>query len=117
MSATANLVGIDHTMKGFIAVGTITLAGNYGGGATHGDTLDLSTLGVPSNSIPLVRIWEGPVNGTLATFNRFIYSSGNGLSDGRLQIVGAAAEYTQGSAYAANFPNTIYFEALYPAFN
>ena len=118
MAAKATLVGgMDFTAKGITAVGTIALTGNYGGSATHGDTLDLSALGVPSQQAPIVLIWEAPTAGSgVTTVYRFTYCPGTTQANGLLQIMGAAAEYTQASAYSSNFPNTLYFMAIFPKF-
>ena len=122
MAAKAVLLGIDHTMKGFIAIGTITLTGNYGTAASHGDVLDLSALGVPASNttVPVVQIWEMPTVtagvAAVSTLYRFIYAAATTQALGMLQIMGAAAEYTAGAAYGANVPNTLIFQAYFPAF-
>jgi len=101
----------DTTGRQVIAEGTIALTGNYGGGATHGDTLNLTQLGdaLKTSNLPtLVEIWENPPAGTVPTGYAFNYCPGTTLANGVLNILGTGAaaggpaqEYTQGSAYSA----------------
>jgi len=93
---------VDVTDNEFIVDGTIVLTGNYGGGATHGDTLNLSPLDIKSNALPTkVEIWENPPAGTAPTGYVFGYAPGTTQSTGVLTIMNNLTEYTQASAYSA----------------
>lgn len=123
MSATASLVtatpAIDATLNKFLVEGTITLAGNYGGAATHGDTLDLSQLGIPANTVPTrVEIFEAPPAGTAPTGYLFIFCPGTTQANGVMAIFDHLTEYTQGSAYSAGLlAATLKFRAEFVAFS
>jgi hypothetical protein len=95
----------DLTGRQVIAYGTIVLTGNYGGAATHGDTLNLQQLGdlLKSSQLPIqVEIWENPPAGTLPTGYIWTYCQGTTQLNGVLNIMsGVNTEYTQGSAYSA----------------
>jgi hypothetical protein len=124
MSAIATLstglVQTDSTQATQIARGTIALAGNYGGGATHGDTLNLALYGIQSNLPPLrVLIFETPPAGTAPTGYQLGYAPGTNPSNGQLTIMGGpATEYTEGSAYnAALLAAVLNFEAIFPLGN
>lgn len=101
----------DTTGRQVIADGTIALTGNYGGGATNGDTLDLTQLGdalKTSQPVLKVDVWEDPAAGTAPTGYEFIYCPGTTLKNGVLAVMGTGAsaggpaqQYTQGSAYSA----------------
>ena len=101
---------IDDTKSHFRVEFSITLASNYGTSSSHGDTLDLSKLGVPSRSIPnRVELYEAPAAGAVATGFTFVYCPGTTQANGRLQILSsqaggatvAATEYTEAAAYSA----------------
>jgi hypothetical protein len=126
MSATAKLLtGLpvnDSTDATQIVRGTIALTGNYGGGATHGDVLNLALYGVQSNYPPVrVFIYEQPAAGSAPTGYQYEYAVGTNPSNGQLVVLGSGAsagaplqEYTQGSAYSAGLlAATLYFEALF----
>jgi len=91
--------------------GTIALTGNYGGGATHGDTLNLTQLGdlLKSSQLPdKVEIWEDPPAGTVPTGFQFVFCPGTTQSNGVVSILGTGAaaggpaqEYAEGTAYSA----------------
>ncbi len=122
MSAVAAVTNIDHTKDRFIAEGTITLSGNYGGASSHGDTLDLSGLGVPSNQLPtVVEIFEASPAGAAPSANIFRYMPGTTQANGSLSVfVAAGTEYTQASAYGtppfAIVAFALKFRASFPAF-
>jgi hypothetical protein len=105
MSATAALLGSpgtpDTTMAQTVVDFVVTLTGNYGSGASHGDTLDLSKLGAASNSVPIaVQLFEASPAGAAPSGNIFRYMPGTTQANGVLNVFTAAgAEYTQGSAY------------------
>ena len=113
MALTASLINgtqsIDNTNSAFIVDFTIAFSGNYGtsGGALpHGDTLDLSVLGVPSSQLPtLVTFTEVVPQGNAPRLtDQFIYLPGTTQANGVLQIATAAAEITPGSAYSGQAP-------------
>lgn len=96
---------VDMTQQEFIVDGLLTLSNNYGGSATHGDTMNLAGL-VPSNLVPnRVEIFEAPAAGNAPTGYNFIYGFGSGPANGVLivtQCAGASApssEITEGAAY------------------
>ena len=94
----------DTTGRQVIAEGTVALTGNYGGGATHGDTLNLTQLGdaLKTSNLPTqVEVWEAPPAGTNPTGYQFIFCPGTTLANGVLNISNNLAEYTEGSAYSA----------------
>jgi hypothetical protein len=101
----------DTTGRQVIAEGTIALTGNYGGAASHGDTLNLTQLGdaLKTSNLPtLVEVWEAPASGSVPTGFTFTFCPGTTLANGVLNILGTgtaaggpAQEYTQASAYSA----------------
>jgi len=98
---------IDHMQNQFCVDGTLTLSGNYGGGATHGDTMDLTGV-CPTDQVPnRVEIFEAPTAGNAPTGYVFVYAPGTKISNGLLVVMqgqGSAApllEITEGSAYPA----------------
>lgn len=110
MAAAITITNVDNVQNEIIVSGTIALTGNYGGGATHGDTLSfLNQDSIKSGSPPaLVEIFETPPAGTSATGFRYTFSPGTDQGNGVLQVFGTGAaagaasqEYTQGSAYSA----------------
>ena len=94
----------DTTARQIIAYGTIALTANYGGAATHGDTLDLTQLGdlLKTSQPPVeVEIWEAPPAGTAPTFYNFVFCPGTTQNNGVISMGLNCTEYTQGSAYSA----------------
>ncbi len=70
---------------------TVVLTGNYGSGASNGDTLDLTPLMAQSSQLPTwVEIGEYPVAGTAPTGYQFGYAPGTTIANGKLTIMGAA---------------------------
>ena len=121
MGMTALLTNSDHTQNEFIATGTITLSGTYGtsGGALpHGDTLDLSQLGIPSDTIPyLVNIWSTVPQGSAPIQDRYDYLPGTTQANGVVQCSLAGTEITPGATYASTSPfNTTGFVLNFQAF-
>lgn len=119
LTATADVYGIDETLRNFIVRGTIAVAaGDY---STAGNTLDLSGLGVPSGVVPYVRIWSKLTPGAA---NLFIYSfaPGTTTANGKMQVfTGAAAqtaltELSAGAMPAGVTGDTIAFEAIFQKF-
>ena len=117
MALKAALLGIDHTKGRLIAFGTITPSGNYGtsGGALpHGDTLDLSQLGVASNTVPIkVTCWSQVPVGAAPLQDVYTYLHGTTQANGVLQIAVAGAEFTPGNPYSGASPTNVTGYALY----
>lgn len=89
----------------FEAIVPLTLSGSYLGTAA-GDPLDLSKIGIPSNSVPLfVDIKEAPPAGTLPSGVLWNFAPGTTQANGALQALvgGAAASEPQ-----ANLGNVTY---------
>jgi hypothetical protein len=124
MSATAALLtslpGIDATKAYLVADFTVTLTGNYGTAASHGDTLDLSGLGVQSNEIPIVEFFETTPAGDAGSGLVFRYAPGTTQANGVLQIwdIATAAEVTEATAYSGVLPAAFALQgrAYYPLF-
>jgi len=91
-------VQIDNTQNAFIATGAIVLSGSY---VTHGDTLDLSGMGVPSSALPTrVLIFEvtpapGPAYG-----GNYTYVPGTTQANGLLQMNVSAGTESGATAYS-----------------
>jgi len=79
----------------FEAIVPITLSGSYPGTAA-GDPLDLSKIGIPSNSVPLfVDIKEAPPAGTLPSGISWNFAPGTTQANGALQaLVGGSSAGT-----------------------
>lgn len=109
MAATVAISGVistpDTTQKQLFIDFTVVLTGNYGGGATHGDTLNLQSLGdaLKSTQLPTwVEFGEYPPSGTAPTGYQFGYAPGTTQANGVLTIMGGpATEYAEGTAYSA----------------
>jgi hypothetical protein len=83
----------------------LTLSGNYGGGATHGDTLSFANIfGLLSQKVPLkVEIYEQPPAGTAPSFFNAVFCPGTTIANGVVSFATSfGTEYTQGQAYATN---------------
>ena len=98
----------------------LTLSGNYGGAATHGDTLSFSGIDeVKSGQVPnRVEIFESPAAGTAPAGYQMIYCPGTTRDNGVVYF-GAygGAEYAEGTAYdAGHLAAVIYALAVFPAF-
>ena len=95
----------DTTQKQLFIDFTVVLTGNYGGEATHGDTLNLQSLGdaLKSTALPnWVEFEETPPSGTAPTGYLFGYAPGTTQANGVLTIMSAVAtEYTEGTSYSA----------------
>ena len=123
MAAAITITNVDNVQNEIIVSGTIALTANYGGGATHGDTLSFLSDSIKSGSPPTdVRIYEAPAAGTSATGFNYSFSPGTDSSNGVLQVFGTGAsagaasqEYTQGSAYSAPLlAAVVKFKAWFP---
>ena len=83
---------IDKTQQEFVVQVILTLTGTY---PTNGDTLDLSKLGIPSNSVPnYVEIYEttpapGPASGYAFTF-----LPGTNLTNGLMEAFNGTTQFT-----------------------
>lgn len=118
---TVEQLGIDQTLNRFVIKFTIALSANYGGAATHGDTLNFgAALGpnIPSNSVPdFVSIVEMPPAGTAPTGYLFGFAPGTTQDNGVLTIWNNLTEYTEGSAYSAGLLAAVLVgRAEFPAF-
>ena len=108
--------GGDVTQREQFYTGTIALSGNYGGGATHGDTLNLAIPGVSSNSVPTrVEIYEQPSAGTAPSFYTGVYQKGTTIANGAVNFSLAGVEYAEGTAYAGALAAAVWkFRAWFP---
>ena len=100
MAAKATLIYIDHTKGAFQAYFGVTLTGSF---ASNGDTLDLSQLGVQSNSAPVcVEFIEitpapGPLKGAT-----WLYVPGTSQANGLLEAFNGTTQLTaSGNTYAS----------------
>lgn len=103
MSAIISITNVDFTQNRTIIEGIIALSGNYGGAASHGDTLSFAGFDqIKANSVPVfVEIEEAPPAGTAPTGYNFVFCPGTSQANGVLAIMNALVEYTEGSAYSA----------------
>jgi hypothetical protein len=117
----------DITGREIIVDGILALTGNYGGGATHGDTVNLQQFQdlAKSSQLPTkVEIWEAPAAGTVPTGFDFVYCPGNTQLNGVVSILGTGAaaggpaqEYAQGTAYsAALLASVLRIRAWFPSY-
>jgi hypothetical protein len=92
----------DVTQNQEIVEMIMTLSGNYGGAATHGDTANFSGLNfLKSRAIPTrVDIWEMPPAGTAPSFYEGVYCPGTTQANGVISFALAGVEYTEAAAYA-----------------
>lgn len=108
--------GLDDTRNSLIVEGTLTLTGNYGTAASHGDVINFGVSGFPATSYPpkAVEIEEYIVAGVAPTGFRYIYAFGTTLENGQLIILaegsGAGAttgqpELTENELYASCTPS------------
>ena len=114
-----NVLGVpDNTDREQVYQGTLTLSANYGGAATHGDTLSFSNIfGLQSQKVPLkVEIYEQPPAGTAPSFLQAVFCPGTTIANGVLSFSSAfGTEYTQGSAYAGAIATAVWkFRAWFP---
>lgn len=108
--------GADVTEREQFYTGTITLSANYGGSATHGDTLSFGNSNILSNSVPVkVEIYESPAAGTAPSFYSAVYQPGSTIANGAVNFALAGTEYTQGSAYSGVIATAVWkFRAWFP---
>ena len=110
MAMKAVLSRIDHTKNRLIAIGTVTLSGNYGtsGGALpHGDTLDLSQLGVASNTLLRATCWSTVPQGSAPLADSYVFVPGTTPANGLVQVSLAGTEFTPGNAYSGASPTNV----------
>jgi hypothetical protein len=115
MSMTAAIAtgypAVDFTNSTFVVYGTIATSGNY---TTHGDTLDLSVLGVPSGAAPFpVDVYENAASGASQSGWRYVFNFGTTQKNGNVQIFNGTTEYTSNAAYSGTIPATLYFRAVF----
>lgn len=121
MSAVATATNTDSTQNTFVVDGVVTLTGNYGGAASHGDTFDLSQLGIATSGPAItVDFDEQSPAGAAPSGNVFRYMPGTTLANGVLSVFsGAGVEYTQASAYGtppfAIVGFKLHFKAIFPS--
>jgi hypothetical protein len=109
----------DVTSSTQVARFPITLSGNYGGAATHGDTLDFGKVyGIQSQSVPIrVFVYQQPASGTAPGNCTATFCPGTTIHNGVISFANAGTELTQGAAYAgAASTATWVVEAVFPAF-
>lgn len=112
----------DTTERNVQILFSLALSGNYGGGATHGDTLNFGGASgaseIASDLNPLwVDVFEAPPAGTAPSFYAAVYCPGTTRDNGVVSFALAGVEYAQGTAYAGALAAAV-FEALacFPAF-
>lgn len=93
---------LDVTQNSFLTSVTLTLTANYGGAATHGDTVNLSGV-CPSDQVPqCISLRESPPAGTAPTGYLFNFCPGTNATNGVLSVLTSeGSEYSEGSAYSA----------------
>jgi hypothetical protein len=113
-----NLLGVpDVTEREQIYQGALTLSGNYGGAASHGDTLSFANIfGLLSQRPPLkVEIYEQPAAGVAPSFYSAVFQLGTTIANGAVNFSLAGTEYTQGTAYAGAIATAVWkFRAWFP---
>jgi hypothetical protein len=92
MAATASVTNTTATLSTFEVVGSVTLTGSF---LAHGDYLDLSALGVPSNTILYVEVNEATPAANKPTLGaQWIYLPGTTLENGVLEAFNGTTELT-----------------------
>lgn len=121
--------GLDDTKNQILVEGTLTLTANYGGAASHGDTVNFAQFDqIKSGQIPRrVEVFEDQAAGTAPLGYNYIFNHGTTQANGVLAILGTGAasgqggtEITQGSAYSSFTPSlnnaVLRFRAWFPSF-
>lgn len=108
-------IPVDATQDELIVQGTLVLTGNY---PAHGDTMDLSKLGVPSNALPYrVEVFEQPPAGTDPSGYQFIFCPGTTQANGVLAIFnGAATAFATGAYNAGLLAAVLGFRVWFKSF-
>jgi hypothetical protein len=116
----SNVLGNPTTDERTVAILlALALSGNYGGAATHGDTLSFSLLSeIASDQVPFsVLIFEAPPAGTAPSFYTGIYCPGTTRDNGVVNFSLAGTEFTQGNAYSGALSTAVFFALVtFPAF-
>lgn len=114
--------GLDATQNEQIVEGTLTLSGNYGGGSTHGDTINFAGPLVSTQQPPRkVDIFQVPTSGTGPIHYAFLYGQGTTQLNGVLIVVDTTTglEISEGAGYPAALTAAganIRFRAWFPKF-
>jgi hypothetical protein len=108
---------IDSTARTFLVDGTIAYSGSY---PTNGDTLDLSQLGIPSNSVPIeVCIFEATPGASAPAYGaQFVYLPGSSQANGLMEMFNGTAQIAT-ATYATIFgaiPVALKFQARFTSF-
>ncbi len=107
----ATVTNIDFTNSQFIVNGTITTSGTY---PSHGDPLDLSTIGVPSGAPPTsVNVFEIAASGASQSGWNYKFDPGTTQANGKVELFNGTTEYTGAAAYSGTIPATLYFQAFF----
>jgi len=121
--ATSTLAGyqgpVNTTSAEQIVRFAITLSGNYGGAATHGDTLSFANVyGLQSNAIPSrVFVFQQPAAGVAPGNCSAIYCPGTTKNNGVISFANAGTELTQGAAYSGATATAVWIvEAYFPVY-
>lgn len=116
MSLVATVTNISNVFNQFVVSGTIAATSTVPASPT-GDTLDLSKLGVASNSLPSVTIKEQPASGTAAWGGTFIYAEGTTQANGTVQMFTSGGTPVSGTpTYTSLGIATLYFTAVFSKF-
>lgn len=117
MSLAASVTNILNVFNEFVVEGSIAATSTVPASPT-GDTLDLSTLGVASNSLPThVVVYENPPSGTAAWGGLFVYAQGTTQANGTVQMFTSAGTPVSGTpTYASLGITTLYFRASFKKF-
>lgn len=114
----ASVLGVpDTTGRQQLYQGTLVLSGNYGGAATHGDTLSFANIsGLLSQTVPLaVEIYEQPAAGVAPSFYSAIFQPGSTIANGAVNFSLNGVEFTQGNAYSGVLAAAVWkFRAWFP---
>lgn len=107
--------GLDDTRTRQIVEGTLTLSGNYGAVAGHGDIVNFASDKVKSNLPPVfVEIKEDQGAGVAPLGYGLVFATGTTQLNGKLVVFGGnaapgakvgATEFTNGDAYSTGTPS------------
>ena len=101
---------------------SLALSANYGGAATHGDTLNFGGAGsafeIASDQLPLwVDVFEMPASGTQPSWYNGVYCPGTTRDNGVVAFALAGTEFTGGNPYTGALAAATFFAvACFPAF-
>lgn len=92
VTLSSDVSQLDNTQGQILVQGTLVFSGSY---PTNGDTLDLSTLGIPANSAPFqVEIFEATPAAGPAYGGKFIFLPGTTLANGLVEIFNGLTQIT-----------------------